>query len=147
MANGLAKRITNTINELQGDNNVPAHVVNALILEVLEHNTGQIEDIKKGIVAHTEVHREIEKQHTKRQGDRDNQLSKLTERLAKLEKIIYYPARHPGQFSGIVFAILVVLSAWFLSGTRLLILEAVNAPDWLINFLNPATNGLPYPYP
>ena len=135
--NGLSRRIAETIEELQGQNNVPQSVVNVLILEVAVHNSEQIGDIAESITEHGEEHHDIELAHTQRQNQRNTERKELDARLKKVERILYFPSKYPGRSFSILMASLIVLSAWFLSGTRLLILQAVNAPDWLISFLNP----------
>lgn len=143
MNGSLQKRVSKTIEELQDKNNVPQSAVNLLMLELMTGNTDAITCLDEKVTKHLEEHSELTLAQIEAKHCEDEINDEINRRLEKIEKVVFFPVKNPGKFGSIVFSILIVLSAWFLSGTRLLILEAMNAPDWLINFLNPP--GLPYP--
>lgn len=135
--NGLSTRIARVIEDLHGDNHVSQSLVNALVLEAMVWNGEQITILIRDTTAHGEEHYAIDARHTKRSVQRDKERDELEKRLGKIENVVYFPRRSPGKFLGGASIIFVALSAWFVAGARLAILEMFNAPDWLINMFNP----------
>lgn len=132
--NGIVARIKRVLDSHDIEDQ---KVINSLILEALASNSQQLDNIRQNSKLHTDVHSKILEEHSTRQKKVDKVQEDLGDRLKSIEKIVYFPSKHPKKFIGMLLVGLFLLNLWFISGFRELFLRMMNAPDWLIQFLVP----------
>lgn len=132
--NGAVSRIKRV---LQRNEKIDQDVVNDLMLEAIAENNQLIREVGRLMDKHIGVHREIGEEHiiTRDQIAADAKL--LDQRVKRIENIVLFPANHPRVTALIAFSTFLLMNFWFVSGFRQLILQALNAPDWLIQLLVP----------
>lgn len=134
--NGIVARIKRVLESHDLDDQ---EVVNSLILECLAANSLQIDRIRDDAKQHRQVHSKISEELSSRIKEWDDVQRKLNSRLDAIEKIIFFPSRHPKRFVAMLLGVLFLLNLWFVSGFREMFLRMMNAPDWLISFLVPGS--------
>jgi len=132
--NGIVERIKRVLESHEVDDQ---SLINALILEGIASNSKQLQKIRDETKGHNQVHLKISEEHTRRQQEIEKVHNSIDERLERIENVVYFPSRHPKRFTAMVFGLLFLLNMWFISGFRELLLQMMNAPDWLIDLLVP----------
>jgi hypothetical protein len=132
--NGIVERIKRVLESHEVDDQ---SLINALILEGIASNSKQLQKIRDETRGHNQVHLKISEEQTRRQQEITKVHDSVGERLEHIENVVYFPSRHPKRFTAMVFGLLFLLNLWFISGFRELLLQMMNAPDWLIDLLVP----------
>lgn len=132
--NGIVERIKRVLESHDIDDQ---SLINSLILEGIASNSKQLAKIREETKGHNDVHLKISEEHTQRQQEITKVHDSVDERLKNIENVVYFPSRHPKRFTAMVFGLLFLLNLWFISGFRELLLQMMNAPDWLIDLLVP----------
>lgn len=139
--NGVAQRIKRVLDRHQ---KIEQDAVNDLMLEAILENNQIARVIARRLNEHIKVHEQINIAHMQTRKeieasikDVSDEEKSIEERINGLEKIVRFPVNHPKIFWTSAVSIFVLMNFWFISGFRQLVLQALNAPDWLIQLLVP----------
>lgn len=132
--NGAISRIKRVLEKNQ---TVDQKLVNDLLLEGMVENNQLIRFVASEFKKHADEHKQVGIQHDEYKDTVEDWQKVVNDRMKAVENVVFFPVKHPRVFTLVMVITFLLVNFWFISGFRQLLLQSMNAPDWLIQLLVP----------